>query len=55
MTNKQGVDFGGRHYTVKDLLMIVKLQSRFRGWLAKKKVKQIRTQMFGPGNMDGRF
>lgn len=55
MGTKTGVDFGGRHYDIKDLLLIVRIQTKMRGFLAKKKVKAIRTQMYGPNNMDGRY
>jgi hypothetical protein len=46
---------GDKHYDAKTIILITKVQARMRGFMAKKKVNQMKASMFGPGNMDGRY
>ena len=49
---------GGRQYTVKDIMIIVRIQAGIRMFLAKRKVNRIRTAIYGGpsmgAHMDGR-
>jgi len=39
----------GKTYTVRQMWIIVKLQSTFRMWLARKKLQQLRYEFYSPG------
>ena len=45
--NGQSLD--GKHYTLEQLIIIVRCQAAMRGWLARKRVQELRQQIFQPG------
>ena len=45
----QGASLGGRHFTAKDIFIIVKIQSCFRMYMAKRRVSMIKQDMYSPG------
>ena len=44
-----GQTLDGRHYTLNELIIIVRCQAAMRGWIARKRVGELRQQIFQPG------
>ena len=44
-----GQSLDGKHYTLEQLIIIVRCQAAMRGWLARKRVQELRQQIFQPG------
>lgn len=53
-----GQTLDGKHYTLEQLIVIVRMQAAMRGWIARKRVQELRQQIFQPGmgyhHQDGR-
>ena len=45
----QGATVGGKTFSANDIYMIVRLQSAFRGWMARKRVQDLRASVFNVG------
>ena len=45
----QGATLDGHHYTAKDIWIIVKIQSAFRMYMAKRRVQMLRNEIYSPG------
>lgn len=48
-----GVTLGQRHYSARDIYIIVKLQAYRRGIMARKRVQRLRFEMYNPGYNEG--
>jgi hypothetical protein len=49
----QGVTLGQRHYSARDIYIIVKLQAYRRAIMARRRVQRLRFEMYNPGYNDG--
>ena len=47
--NYPATTLNGKHYTARNVWIIVKIQSTFRMWLAKRKLQQLRYEFYSPG------
>lgn len=45
----QGATLDGRHYTAKQIWIIIRIQSAFRMYMAKKRVGMLRNEAYSPG------
>ena len=48
-----GVTLGQRHYSARDIFIIVKLQAYRRAIMARRRVQRLRFEMYNPGYNDG--
>ena len=46
---KNGVTLGNRHYSARDIYIIVRMQSYRRAIIARKRVQKLRFEMYSPG------
>ena len=51
---KNGVTLGNRHYSAKDIYIIVRMQAYRRGIQARRRVQRLRFEMYSPGYNEGR-
>ena len=50
---KNGVTLDNRHYSARDIWIIIKMQSWRRGFLARQRVQRMRYEMYNPGYVGG--
>lgn len=51
---KNGVTLGRKHYSARDIYIIVRMQAYRRGVMARRRVQALRYELYSPGYNEGR-